>query len=104
MVLSSPPKGVAPRQQGLHIQHLHHAFQQFRISRCDQPADDGAVQFEVEGGQWPLLHTGEHGGQRPGEDTAAVLLGGLELAQELNLVAHGVQHGQVGGQEAASSA
>lgn len=95
------PEGVAPGQQGLHIQHPHHTGQQFRISRCDQPADDGAVQIEIEGGQGPLLHAGEHGGQRPGENTAAVFLGGLELAQELHLVAHGVQHGQVGGQEAA---
>ena len=95
------PEGVAPGQQGLHIQHPRHTGEQFWISRCDQPADDGAVQIEIEGGQGPLLHAGEHGDQRPGEDTAAVLLGGLKLAQELHLVAHSVQHGQVGGQEAA---
>ena len=41
------PEGVAPGQQGLHIQHPRHAGEQFRIGRCDQPADDGAVQIEI---------------------------------------------------------
>lgn len=95
------PEGVAPGQQGLHIQHPRHAGEQFRIGRCDQPADDGAVQIEIECGQGPLIHAGEHGGQGVGEDAAALLLSRLELAQELHLVAHGVQHRQVGGQEAA---
>lgn len=95
------PEGVAPRQQGLHIQHLHHAFQKPGIPCRAQAADDGAVQIQIESGQGPLLHAGEHGGQGVGEDAAAALLGGLELAQELHLVAHGVQHRQVGGQEAA---
>ena len=56
--------------------------------------------------EWPGAAPPRRRAWRPGvgEDAAAALLGGLELAQELHLVAHGVQHRQVGGQERRSLA